>query len=88
MRVGEPFRFELTHLGRGGTLACRCEAGEIGLAIELVDQGNFAVWLLGARLTKPDGTVRRLRTDERKLVLERVRAWLDANGRERWYIES
>jgi hypothetical protein len=87
MPVRDPLEFSVTHVGRGGHLKCGCSAGEIRLAIELETGGAFSVYLRGARLVNGDGKTRALRTGERLLVLERLRAWLDATGREPWTVE-
>lgn len=87
MRVEEPLSFSVVHVGRGGDVTCRSAAGEVRLPIELGSGGDFSVWLRGARLTAAGGKERRLRTDERKLVLERLRAWLAASGRSAWSVE-
>ena len=86
MHVEEPLSFSVTHIGRGGYVACRCSAGEILLAIEMLAGGSFSVFLRGARGASAAG-IRRLRTYERQLILERLRGWLDATGREHWEIE-
>lgn len=89
MRVEEPLSFSVTHVGRGGYVRIRSGAGEILLAIEMLAEGSFSVFLRGARVAAGpvDVEVRRLRTYERQLVLERLRGWLDSTGRERWEIE-
>jgi hypothetical protein len=87
MRIQEPLTFAVTHVGRGGDVACRCGAGELLLPIEMEAEGFFCVWLRGARLATPGRKERPLRTEERKLVIERLRAWLDATGRTGWSIE-
>jgi hypothetical protein len=87
MPLREPLAFSVTHVGRGGDVTCRCDAGEILLAIELEAGGAFSVWLRGARLVRADGKARALRADERRLVLERLRAWLDTTDRNGWEIE-
>jgi hypothetical protein len=87
MPVREPFEFSVTHVGRGGEVTCRCDAGTISLAIELEAGGEFSVWLRGARLVSDGRKERALRADERRLVLERLRAWLEATGREGWAVE-
>jgi hypothetical protein len=84
----EPLSFSVHHAGRGGDVTCRCDAGELLLPIEGHSPDGFSVWMRGARLTSAEGETRRLRTAERKLVLARLRAWLDATGRERWVIEA
>ncbi len=88
MRVQEPFTFSVRHVGPGGDLSCRCEAGEILLALEAHAAGEFSVWLRGARLATAAGKARRLRPDERQLVASQLRGWLDTTGRNAWVIES
>lgn len=87
MRVREPFEFSVRHVGRGGDVACGCAAGQLQLALEMQSDGAFCVWLRGARLATSTARERRLRTDERRLVLEHLRAWLDSSGRASWTIE-
>lgn len=88
MRVREPLSFSVVHAGRGGEVECRTGAGRIALALEAHADGDFSVWLRGARLTPPDGEPRRLDAGERRLVRDRLRAWLAETGRERWGIEG
>jgi len=87
MRIKEPLAFSVQHVGRGGNVVCHCEAGEIRLAIEMQSVDGFCVWLRGARLATSPTTARRLGTDERRLVSENLRAWLDSSGRASWTIE-
>lgn len=87
MRVTEPLAFSVQHAGRGGDVVCRCAAGELRMPLEMQPEGGFCVWLRGARLATSAAGARRLSTDERRLVLERLRAWLDGNGRASWGIE-
>jgi hypothetical protein len=87
MRVKEPLSFSVTHIGRGGYVACRCDAGETLLAIEMLAGGSFSVFLRDARVAAAPGNARRIRTYERQLILERLRGWLNATGREHWEIE-
>lgn len=87
MQLGRPLAFVVTHSGRGGAVTCRCHAGEVSLAIELEAEGAFTVWLRGARLVSPDGKARRIERDDRELLHDELRAFLDTTGRERWAIE-
>jgi hypothetical protein len=87
MLLTPPLVFAVTHSGRGGAVTCRSRAGEVSLAIELEAEGAFSVWLRGARLVTLEGKERRLHRDDRDLLHDELRAWLDASGRERWAIE-
>ena len=82
----EPPAFSVTHMGRGGNIACRCGGGEVSLAIEMLAGGSFSVSLRGALFTAPTRKARRLEAHERQLLHEALRAWLDATGRECWEI--
>jgi hypothetical protein len=87
MRLERPLAFVVTHSGRGGAVTCRSQAGELSLAIELESGGAFTVWLRGAGLVSPEGKARRLEPDDRRLLYDELRAFLDSTGRERWAIE-
>lgn len=87
MRVTEPFAFSVSHQGRGGHLTCTCEAGMISLGIEMEPTGDFSVSLRGAQVRSPSGKSRRLRKDERPILFDRLRAWLDETERMEWVIE-
>jgi nitrile hydratase len=83
----EPFSFQVTHVGRGGSIACRCGADEIVVAIAMLQGGAFSVFLRGALITSPAGKTRRFKPDERQRLQGQLRPWLDATGRQSWEIE-
>ncbi len=88
MRVVGPFSFSVTHSGRGGEIVGRCAAGTLALAIEMHPNGRFSTGLRGVQLrTAGDDKRRRLRPEERRIVFDRLRAWLDESGRRGWVIE-
>lgn len=87
MRVSVPFSFTVSHAGRGGEITCQCEAGTISLGIEVGSQGDFTVLLRGAQLASPNRRSRRLRKEERAILFDRLRDWLDETGRTGWVIE-
>lgn len=80
-------QFSVTHVGRSGWVSCECEAGTISLGIEMGPKGDFSVFMRGAQLTLPSGRSRRVRKDERSMLFDRLRAWLDETGRMGWVIE-
>lgn len=87
MRIREPLAFSVHHVGRGGSVIAHCEAGELRLALEMQSDGAFCVWLRGVRLAMSTLGERRLTTDERRLVSDQLRAWLDSSSRATWTIE-
>lgn len=87
MRIREPLAFSVQHIGRGGKVIGHGEAGELRLELEMQSDGGFCVWLRGARLATAGGKERPLTGDERQLVGEQLRAWLDSTDRTSWTIE-
>jgi hypothetical protein len=79
--------FSVEHLGRGGHVACRGSCGQLRLPIEMQANGQFCVWLRGARLERADGSSRQLKPDQRETASSQLRRWLDTTNREGWVIE-